>query len=486
MTKLSGRHFSVALKGLASAPGVTGKLAYLRHAAARGVYLLIRDEIEASHGARGAGAANRALIDGLTVASDIEVMSKRTLPVRCDEARPPVFNLLIPLLNPGVFFGGYQSYLMFAAALRRSGARVRLIATDQIDGDGRTLASACRAIFPDAAELFQHIEVLNAVGARPPTIHVSPYDAFVAFNCAGAVIATNAASRIAPGRPFIFYIQDEEGHFHAHDSYRAWKQSIYALPHMAIYNSPWLADYFREQSWGPFARDARVTANIAFRHAVETASPPDATELAARKQRKLLFLARPERNTARNLFELGLVALRAACADGLFPRQTWRLHAIGSAAYPPLPMPGGHRLEFLGKLAYRDYVHALPDYDVGLVPMFSPHPSVPNFELARAAVPTVTTAFSNRPKEAMEAACPNLIVCEPEVSALVAALAEASRRAIDAPGRLKGARFDWPRSWRQSFDDEWIARFGAELSRALGAETAQRLMKGGGSTEMAA
>jgi hypothetical protein len=40
MTKLSGRHFSVGLTGLASAPGVTGKLAYLRHAAARGVYLL--------------------------------------------------------------------------------------------------------------------------------------------------------------------------------------------------------------------------------------------------------------------------------------------------------------------------------------------------------------------------------------------------------------------------------------------------------------
>jgi glycosyltransferase involved in cell wall biosynthesis len=234
------------------------------------------------------------------------------------------------------------------------------------------------------------------------------------------------------------------------------------------------------QSWGPFAPNAGVRAHIAFRHAIEGSPPPAAAELAARTERKLLFWARPERNTARNLFELSLAALREACASGLFPRSSWRLHAIGCAAYAPMPLPGGQRLEFLGRLAHPDYVRALPTYDVGLVPMFSPHPSVPNFELAAAGVPTVTTAFSNRPKAAMESACPNLVVCEASVEAMTAALAEAAQRALDGSQRLIGAQFDWPRDWRDVFDHAWLARFTAELADALGAATAQRLMAAAG------
>jgi hypothetical protein len=112
--------------------------------------------------------------------------------------------------------------------------------------------------------------------------------------------------------------------------------------------------------------------------------------------------------------------------------------------------------------------------------MFSPHPSVPNFELAAAGVPTVTTAFSNRPKAAMEAACPNLVVCEASVEAMTAALAEAARRALDSSQRLRGSQFEWPRDWRDVFDDAWLAQFGAQLCEALGAGAAQRLMAAAG------
>jgi len=202
---------------------------------------------------------------------------------------------------------------------------------------------------------------------------------------------------------------------------------------------------------------------------------PTATALAERTSRKLLFWARPEAHTARNLFALCLAALRKACEHGFFPREAWELHAIGCNAYPDLDLPGRQKLHFLGRLPLQAYTAALPTYDVGLVGMFSPHPSVPNFELAASGVPTVTTAFGNRPATSMTAACPNLIVCDAGLESLVAALEQARARSFEAEERLSRAQFDWPRSWRDSFSPAWMEDLLALLRTNLGPDTTRAL-----------
>ncbi len=475
MTRWSWRHIQIGLKGLGDASGLGAKLAYLRYAAAQGLYLLIRPELESAHGGGRAGAVDRAYLDALTTANDLEAMARRALPVKVAADRPARFNLLTPLLNPGAFFGGYRAYLGFATALMRSGARVRFIATDQMEGKKADIIAACARVAPDMAQTLANAEIVDRVGPAPTPLEVSQHDVFVAFSCAGAALAHNTTQSFAPGRPFVFFVQDEEGHFHAHDSSRAWKLSTYALPHIAIYNSPFLEDYFRIEKLGPFASGAVVRSALHFRHALDHAAAPAPEALDARTGRKLFFFARPEKHTARNLFELGLNGLRLAARRGLFDPAVWTLHAVGTNAYPPIALPGGLRLDFTGRLPLEAYRTALPDYDIGLAPMFSPHPSVPNFELAAAGVPTVTTTFANRPASAMAAAAPNLIPVAASVEAIADGLADAHDRALDGARRVRDAAFAWPRAWSQAFDDEWIGRFRAMLAAELGETTAQAL-----------
>ncbi|MDX2237135.1 MAG: hypothetical protein NW203_06190 [Hyphomonadaceae bacterium] len=475
MTRWSWRHIQIGLKGLGDASGPGAKLAYLRYAAAQGLYLLIRPELESAHGGGRAGAVDRAYLDALTTANDLEAMARRALPVTVTPDRPASFNLLTPLLNPGAFFGGYRAYLGFAAALMRSGARVRFIATDQMEGSRADIVAACTRVAPDMAHTLTHAEIVDRVGPTPAPLEVSRHDVFVAFSCAGAALAHNTTQSFAPGRPFVFFAQDEEGHFHAHDSRRAWKLSTYGLPHIAIYNSPWLEDYFRSEKLGPFATGALGRRALHFRHALDHAPPPPADALDTRTSRKLFFFARPEKHTARNLFELGLNGLRLAAQRGLFEPSVWTLHAVGTNAYPAIALPGGRRLEFTGRLPLEAYRAALPNYDVGLAPMFSPHPSVPNFELAAAGVPTVTTTFANRPAPALTAAAPNLIPVAASVEAIADGLAAAHDRALDGARRVRDAAFDWPRAWSQAFDDDWIRRFCEILSAELSETTAWAL-----------
>lgn len=454
MATLSARHFSIAYRGLLSAPGWGGKARFLRHAAAQGLFLLIRKELARGTGPLGTIDPDLALIDAITTATDIETMAMRTLPARLDPAAPTRVNLLTPILSASQFFGGYIAYAQFAAALQRAGAQIRFIATDAMDGNKAAIVKACRTEFPALAEVFEASEFTSAVEAGAAPIAFSVHDLVVAFNCAGAAMAHQLSQALFWGRPFLFFIQDEEGIFHANDSYRAWKQSVYALPHVPIFNSHWLQSHFVQSGFGPAARGE---PHQAFRHALEALPPPSPKELAGRGQRKFLFLARPERNNARNLFELGLVALKRAVARGAFPPILWRLHAIGSKAYAPIDLGSGRKLEFIGKLPFEAYQQALPTYDAGMVLMFSPHPSVPNLQLAASGVPTVTTAYANRPAAAMEQAAPNLIVRTPALEPLADGLLEAERRALDFDQRHADATFPWPREWRDSFSPDWIA-----------------------------
>jgi hypothetical protein len=456
MPKLSTRHLTIAYRGLAAAPGIAGKLRFLRHAAARSVYLLIRDELARPALPGGGHGADQVLTDAITIAADIETMQARRIPARVAQHAPPRINFLIPLLSPSEFFGGYLAYAMFARVLQRAGARIRFIATDALDGDKAALVEACKTHFPAMAQVFAAGDVESAVGPATSPLAFSPSDLIVAFNCAGAAMADKLTREIAPSGRFVFFIQDEEGIFHSNDSYRAWKQAQYRLDHVPVFNSDWLRDHFVQAGFGPAARGE---PHAWFRHALETPGPPDAAELDARQQRKLLFFARPERNTARNLFELGLLALKGAIARGGFPPDSWRLHAIGAKAYPPISLGGGRKLEFIGKLPFDAYVRALPNYDAGMVLMFSPHPSVPNLELAAAGVPTLTTSYSNRPAATMQAAAPNLVVREAALPDLIEGLQEVERRSLVGARRVADAGFSWPRGWDESFSPAWIAAF---------------------------
>ena len=94
-------------------------------------------------------------------------------------------------------------------------------------------------------------------------------------------------------------------------------------------------------------------ASAAFENAITAVVPPAAEELAARRPRRLLFYARPEPHAARNMFELGVLALGRALERGAFAGD-WTLHGIGTVrAGRRLHLGGGDWMQLLPRAARR-------------------------------------------------------------------------------------------------------------------------------------
>ncbi|HYZ80614.1 MAG TPA: hypothetical protein VE571_05065, partial [Solirubrobacteraceae bacterium] len=203
--------------------------------------------------------------------------------------------------------------------------------------------------------------------------------------------------------------------------------------------------------------------SASFQNAITDVPPPSAAALAARPTRRLLFYARPEPHAARNLFELGVLALGRALARGAVPGD-WELNGIGSLGPETVvPVGEGAALRLLPRMSQADYAEALRDHDVGLALMYTPHPSLVPIEMASAGMLTVTNTFENKTSEALRAISGNLLAAPPVIEAIADALGEAVAGAGDAERRVAGSAVAWSRDWQTSFDEGLVARLADAL-----------------------
>jgi len=227
-----------------------------------------------------------------------------------------------------------------------------------------------------------------------------------------------------------------------------------------------LRDYFRRHSIGVYADGAAAgdEASAAFQNAITVIAPSTAAELSRRTSRRLLFYARPEPHAARNMFELGVLALDRALEQGAF-RDGWDLHGIGTVdSGRRIALGGGAALDLLPRSRQAAYADVLRDHDVGLALMHTPHPSLVPIEMASAGMLAVTNSFENKTAEAMAAISPNLITVEPSVEAIAAALAGAAAGVEDFERRARGSHVSWSQEWDRSFGDDLMERIEASLS----------------------
>jgi WsaF, C-terminal domain/WsaF, N-terminal domain len=372
---------------------------------------------------------------------------------------PHRVNLLIPTIDLRHFFGGYIAKLNLARRLAARGVRVRLVTVDPTGPLPPDWAARLEA-YSGLAGLFETVEL--AFGRESLGLEVSREDAFIATTWWTAHIA-HAALRELGGDRFLYLIQEYEPFTFPMGSYAALADASYRLPHAALFSTELLRDYFRAHRLGVFAAGGGDAA--VFRNAITAIEPPAAAELAGRSARRLLFYARPELHAARNMFELGVLALGRACERGAFDGG-WTLHGIGTVeSRRRLDLGGGASVELLPRAAQRDYAALLRDHDVGLALMYTPHPSLVPIEMASAGLLTVTNTFENKTAEALAAISPNLIAAEPSVEAIADALCAATAAAGDVERRVRGSAVDWSRDWDESFDDALLAR----ISGLLGA-----------------
>ncbi len=388
----------------------------------------------------------------------------RELPFAVSEEAPPRINLLIPTIDAKHFFGGYIAKFNLARRLAERGARVRIVTVDPVGPLAPDWQATVEA-FSGLTGLFAHVEV--AFGRESAAIEVSPSDGFIATTWWTAHIARRAAEALG-SRRFVYLIQEYEPFTFAMGSFAALAAESYTFPHVALFSSELLRDYFRRHGIGVY-REGKAEGDrrsASFENAITPVGPPSAGELAARRTRRLLFYARPEPHAARNMFELGVLALSHALDDGVF-KGGWELHGIGTVQRGRRIALGGEQsLELIPRSDQRAYGQLLAEHDVGLALMYTPHPSLVPIEMAAAGLLTVTNTFENKTPQALAEISPNLVAVQPTIEGIAAGLREAAMAVADHERRLAGSAVRWSRSWPESFDDELIALLRATLEGA--------------------
>lgn len=381
----------------------------------------------------------------------------RPLNIAVRDGEPARVNVLLPALVPQIIFGGYIAVLNFILRLVDHGYQVRIIVCEETDANADRIRENCKDS-KIADKVLGKCELL-VVHDRNDEITVSKQDVYVGYSWLTMRLASAAAAATNNKLP-LFFIQEFEAIFHPYDSFRALCIETYGLPHFPIFNSELLKQFFERKSLGVFDPLNPVFGNddkyAFFSHAISNITPPDLTKLEGRARKKLLFYARPEPHAARNIFEIGMLALKQAIKDGVFSSD-WEFYGIGSLALSQeLELPEGITLKMLPRVSLEEYCNMMSDYDVGLALMYAPHPSVPPFEMAAAGMLTVTSTFESRTTEDMESITSNLIATEPAPRAVADGLKSAVERVSDFKGRLDGAKFEWPRSWSEAFNDKLL------------------------------
>lgn len=374
-------------------------------------------------------------------------------PVVSDE--PTRINVLLPDLNPRIIFGGYIAILNFILRLTELGYRVRIVVCEEVDFNEEQIRKSCKEARL-ANEVLQHVELI-VVADRSAPLFVSRNDIYFGYSWLTMRLASRAAQDTNENLP-VFFIQEFEAIFHPYDSFRALCIATYDLPHFALFNSELLTRFFRKSELGVF--DPRNPAHELkhshsyFSHAISDIKAPTVEAISSREKTKLLYYARPEAHASRNIFEIGVLALREALEKGVFDA-SWEFYGIGSLSLSgQIELAEGITMKILPRVSLEEYCRLMSDFDVGLALMYAPHPSVPPFEMAAAGMLTVTTTFESRSSEDSESISRNLIAASPDPSSVANAIQDAVERVGDYESRVQAAKFQWPRTWKETFNDE--------------------------------
>ena len=360
----------------------------------------------------------------------------------------PRINVLLPSLRLQHMSGGPNTALLLAALLAERGERIRLFACDAAaEGEEASLFPHMDALLqrPVARE---RIELVDAFDRTQPTA-IGANDLFLATAWWTAQIAKYAVAKTVQ-KTFIYLIQDFEPILHEGSTFQARALETYGLPHISVINTRLLLDHLVRESAGRYA-DATFAANALWFEPALARSYyfPDPGKVGQSGKKVLLFYARPT-VARRNLFELGVVALRQAVASGVIDKDNWEVWTMGEKL-PPVALGNGVFLNPLPWMSFDDYATRVRTADLLLSLMLSPHPSYPPLEMAASGKLVVTNSFSVKTAERMRAFSPNIIVAEPTAESVGAALVNAAGRInVGLPSYDPSGVIALPSSWDQS------------------------------------
>ena len=353
--------------------------------------------------------------------------------------------------------GGPNTVINLAARIAREGVPVRLVSTiDPVTLDPVWLRGhVAELIGATPSEM-----TIASAGHSDRPLDVGAGDVFLATHWTTALQLKGVLPLLA-NKTFFYMLQEFEAGFYAWSSNYARVVETYGMDFWPIVNEALLAEFLFSQPLGRLSDPVMRERAVVFEPAVDSSLFYPAAD-ASPRPRRLLFYARP--TNTRNMFGLGLLALREVAADPAFAG--WEFLAIGGrGAVPDMDLGAGRTLRPAPWASYGGYGDLLRDADILLCPMLSPHTSYPVLEMPACGGLSVTNTFSTKTAERLAAISPQIIACEPTVPGLAEGLRHAAK--LVGEGRGQDASLNVLRDWGSALDS--AARRIVDIARGAAA-----------------
>ncbi|MBP1709728.1 MAG: hypothetical protein H6Q47_261, partial [Deltaproteobacteria bacterium] len=363
-------------------------------------------------------------------------------------------NSIISIIDFKYFFGGYIGMFNLAKSLTKTGFKVRMIIVDECKYEPEVWRREIKK-YEGLEDFFELIEVAYAFSRSEP-IQVSKDDVFLANSWWTAHVA-NYARQYLNSKRFLYFSQEYEPAFYRMGTCSALALESYTFPHYAIFSTEILREYFRQNRLGVFREGQQIgdENSVAIENAL-LKFEVDRTKMMNKGKKKFLFYARPEEHAARNMFELGIIALSNVIGEGHFDTERWEFYGIGSVedVGKKVTLQGDISMRLLPKMSLNEYKALLPEFDIGLSLMLSPHPSIVPLEMAAAGMFVVTNTFANKTAESLRKISTNIIPAEHTVGGVAGAIIKAIEGVDDYESRIRGAGVNWSQSWQDTFNPQ--------------------------------
>ena len=320
--------------------------------------------------------------------------------------------------------------------LQQGELKLVLVRQDQTRGQFETNLEIIRKESPDIAELFSSYHILQ----ESRRIEVEGDYGVISF-CAETHFVASDAARQLNVLP-VFFVQDYEPDFHPASTLKTFKLSAFDLPHLGIYNSRKLYEFFRDHTALSPVSDPHYKY-ATFENVIKP-MPWDWDTFQARHQSKdkkrLIIYARPESLGARNEFGIIVHAIKKAIAQGILDKENWAFQGIGSML-PRLPVPlgAGCEIEMIAKMPLREYEEFLLLGDVGISLISTPHPGIIHFQMANFGLASVTYQTPGRSAGWLKSQSDNLIPSVMTIDGLCNAIRQAVELSQDLQRRYANA-----------------------------------------------
>ena len=261
---------------------------------------------------------------------------------------------------------------------------------------------------------------------------------------------------------FVYLTQEYEPLFHDSGTIYNVVNNSYSLPHYAIYSTELYREFARNNHIGVYGNSPDGDEySVAIENAIHrTRVTKDLLESRNSERKKMLCYTRPEPHARRNMFIMMVMAFQEAVDNKIFYPDEWEFYGMGTVEHGgrTIEIAPGINMKLLEKVDLNAYTEMLPEYDLGLSLMSSPHPSLPPLDMAAAGMITVTNTFSNKTAEKLENISTNLIAVNPDATSIVRGLRKAIARVDDIDARIAGTNLNWARTWDETLNSEIMSK----------------------------